>query len=115
MREEKIIMTGNSDDFLCYLIPFHRELEVSKLGLNGGCTPADAMQQDFQCPAPGELAVTGSFSRHPHYDDCRQYFVCFDGTAREYGCPIGTVFKIGNADGFGQCSDPQEVPGWLVS
>ncbi|KAK3881522.1 hypothetical protein Pcinc_014041 [Petrolisthes cinctipes] len=71
----------------------------------------DAMQQNFACPAPGELAATGSFSRHPHPDDCRQYFVCLDGAAREYGCPIGTVFQIGNIDGLGQCSDPELVPG----
>ncbi|KAK8753708.1 hypothetical protein OTU49_001187, partial [Cherax quadricarinatus] len=71
----------------------------------------DAMQQDFACPAAGELTATGSFSRHPHHEDCRQYFVCLDGVAREYGCPIGTVFKIGNQDGFGQCSDPEDVPG----
>lgn len=34
------------------------------------------------------------------------------GQAREYGCPIGTVFKIGDADGTGNCEDPEDVPGW---
>ncbi|XP_069975194.1 protein obstructor-E isoform X2 [Penaeus vannamei] len=71
----------------------------------------DAMQQDFVCPAPGELVATGSFSRHPHPDDCRQYFICIDGVVREYGCPIGTVFQIGDADGLGKCEDPEFVPG----
>jgi hypothetical protein len=42
------------------------------------------------------------FSRHAHPDDCRKYYICLEGTAREYGCPIGTVFKIGDADGTGQ-------------
>lgn len=36
------------------------------------------------------------------------------GQAREYGCPIGTVFKIGDADGTGNCEDPEDVPGWWV-
>lgn len=70
------------------------------------------MQQDFVCPAPGELAATGSFSRHAHPNDCRQYFICIDGVAREYGCPIGTVFQIGDTDGLGKCEDPEFVPGW---
>ncbi|XP_066990138.1 protein obstructor-E isoform X2 [Macrobrachium rosenbergii] len=70
-----------------------------------------AMEQDIQCPAPGELTATGSFSRHAHPEDCRQYFVCLDGVAREYGCPIGTVFQIGQEDGLGQCADPENVPG----
>lgn len=71
----------------------------------------DLMNQNFACPAPGELAATGSFSRHAHPDDCRQYYVCLEGVPREYGCPIGTVFQIGDIEGFGQCSDPQQVPG----
>ncbi|CAL4111242.1 unnamed protein product [Meganyctiphanes norvegica] len=69
------------------------------------------MQQGFVCPAPGELAVTGAFSRHPHPEDCRQFFVCLDGNAREYGCPLGTVFRIGDLDGTGQCEDPLNVAG----
>ncbi|PSN49923.1 hypothetical protein C0J52_07057 [Blattella germanica] len=65
----------------------------------------------FSCPAPGELANAGSFSRHAHPDDCRKYYICLEGVAREYGCPIGTVFKIGDADGSGNCEDPEDVPG----
>ncbi|GFG38872.1 hypothetical protein Cfor_02179 [Coptotermes formosanus] len=65
----------------------------------------------FTCPAPGELANAGSFSRHAHPDDCRKYYICLEGVAREYGCPIGTVFKIGESDGSGNCEDPEDVPG----
>lgn len=65
----------------------------------------------FNCPAAGEIANAGSFSRHPHPDDCRKYYICLEGVAREYGCPIGTVFKIGDADGTGNCEDPEDVPG----
>ena len=68
----------------------------------------------FSCPAPGELANAGSFSRHAHPDDCRKYYICLEGVAREYGCPIGTVFKIGESDGSGNCEDPEDVPGWWV-
>lgn len=67
----------------------------------------------FNCPAAGELlASVGSFSRHAHPDDCRKYYICLEGTPREYGCPIGTVFKIGDADGSGSCENPEDVPGW---
>jgi len=63
----------------------------------------------FHCP---EVSVaTGTFSRHSHPEDCRQYFVCFDGVPREYGCPIGTVFQIGNIEGHGQCALPEDTPG----
>ncbi|XP_022196949.1 protein obstructor-E isoform X2 [Nilaparvata lugens] len=65
----------------------------------------------FNCPAPGEVSNAGSFSRHPHPDDCRKYYICLEGTPREYGCPIGTVFKIGDSDGSGNCEDPEDVPG----
>lgn len=68
----------------------------------------------FTCPAAGEIAAGGSFSRHAHPDDCRKYYICLEGVAREYGCPIGTVFKIGDAEGSGNCEDPEDVPGWLV-
>ena len=95
---------------------------------------------NYQCPASGSLVpsmyfksnlqssflrildlanssftnvfTAGSFSRHPHDEDCRQFYVCLDGIAREYGCPIGTVFQIGLSDGVGECSDPADVPGW---
>ncbi|WP_278924644.1 chitin binding peritrophin-A domain-containing protein, partial [Pseudophaeobacter profundi] len=63
----------------------------------------------FSCASAGVSA--GSFTRHAHPDDCRKYYICMDGTAREYGCPIGTVFKIGDADGTGNCEDPEDVPG----
>jgi hypothetical protein len=66
----------------------------------------------FSCPAAGEIANTGSFSRHAHPEDCRKYYICLEGVAREYGCPIGTVFKIGDSDGSGNCEDPEDVPGW---
>lgn len=66
----------------------------------------------FACPAPGEVSNAGSFSRHAHPEDCRKYYICLEGVAREYGCPIGTVFKIGDSDGTGNCEDPEDVPGW---
>lgn len=67
----------------------------------------------FTCPAAGEVSgSSGSFSRHAHPDDCRKYYICLEGIAREYGCPIGTVFKIGDSDGSGACEDPEDVPGW---
>lgn len=66
----------------------------------------------FTCPAPGEVSNAGSFSRHAHPEDCRKYYICLEGVAREYGCPIGTVFKIGDSDGTGNCEDPEDVPGW---
>lgn len=66
----------------------------------------------FACPAAGEIANTGTFSRHAHPDDCRKYYICLEGVAREYGCPIGTVFKIGDSDGTGNCEDPEDVVGW---
>jgi hypothetical protein len=70
----------------------------------------------FNCPAAGEvLASVGSFSRHAHPDDCRKYYICLEGTPREYGCPIGTVFKIGDADGSGNCENPEDVPGWYAN
>lgn len=68
----------------------------------------------FSCPAPGEVSSAGSFSRHAHPEDCRKYYICLEGVAREYGCPIGTVFKIGDSDGTGNCEDPEDVPGWWV-
>lgn len=66
----------------------------------------------FACPAAGEISNAGSFSRHAHPEDCRKYYICLEGVAREYGCPIGTVFKIGDSDGTGNCEDPEDVPGW---
>lgn len=70
----------------------------------------------FTCPAAGEVSgASGSFSRHAHPEDCRKYYICLEGIAREYGCPIGTVFKIGDSDGSGACEDPEDVPGWWAS
>lgn len=66
----------------------------------------------FACPAAGEIALAGTFSRHAHPEDCRKYYICLEGVAREYGCPIGTVFKIGDSDGTGNCEEPEDVPGW---
>ncbi|KAJ8876116.1 hypothetical protein PR048_024025 [Dryococelus australis] len=69
----------------------------------------------FSCPAAGEIASAGgSFSRHAHPEDCRKYYICMEGVAREYGCPIGTVFKIGDSEGTGNCEDPEDVPGWCT-
>lgn len=65
----------------------------------------------FNCPDPKNNPNPGTFSRHAHPEDCRKYFVCLDGNAREYGCPIGTVFKIGSDDYSGQCEDPEGVDG----
>jgi len=82
------------------------------------CTWADQVAEckveevgsGFQCPDIGDVA-TGSFSRHAHPDDCRKYYVCLNNNAREYGCPLGTVFKIGDDDVSGFCADPEEVAG----
>ena len=52
----------------------------------------------------------GVYTKHAHPQDCRQYFLCIEGEAREYGCPLGSVFKI-NTDGTdGVCDDPKDVP-----
>nr|CAD7587984.1 unnamed protein product [Timema genevievae] len=71
----------------------------------------DEVANGFVCPAAGELSNVGSFSRHAHPEDCRKYYICTEGVARELGCPIGTVFKIGDTDGSGNCEDPEDVPG----
>jgi len=63
---------------------------------------------EFQCPSGGSA---GTFTKHPHPADCRQYFLCISGVPREYGCPLGTVFNVGSGTGIdGKCSDPEEVP-----
>jgi len=61
----------------------------------------------FKCPKNGPVGI---FTKHAHPEDCRQYFVCISGTPREYGCPLGTVFKVGLSDTDGKCSDPEDVP-----
>jgi len=63
---------------------------------------------EFTCPAG---AAAGTFTKHAHPADCRQYFLCIGGIPREYGCPLGTVFNTGSGTGVdGKCSDPEEVP-----
>lgn len=62
---------------------------------------------EFQCPSGGSA---GTFTKHAHPADCRQYFVCIGGTPREYGCPLGQVFSLGEDDYSGKCTDPEEVP-----
>jgi len=56
------------------------------------CT-AEEVGAGFVCPDVGDVA-TGAFTRHPHPEDCRKYYVCMNNDAREYGCPLGSVFKI---------------------
>ncbi len=63
------------------------------------------------CPDQKNNPNPGTFSRHAHPEDCRKYFVCLDGNPREYGCPIGTVYKIGSDQFSGQCEDPEGVDG----
>ena len=61
----------------------------------------------FTCPSS---VVRGIYTKHAHPEDCRQYYVCISGTAREYGCPLGSVFKITTPDQDGICADATEVP-----
>ncbi|XP_021950729.1 uncharacterized protein LOC110847969 [Folsomia candida] len=75
-----------------------------------GCKVSQS-EGGFQCPNPKDNPNPGTFSRHAHPEDCRKYYVCLDGNPREYGCPIGTVFKIGGDDYSGQCEDPTGVDG----
>ena len=35
-------------------------------------------------------------------------FVCITGTAREYGCPLGSVFKITSNGQDGVCANPSD-------
>ncbi|XP_013793849.1 protein obstructor-E-like [Limulus polyphemus] len=64
--------------------------------------------EGFVCPDPADISnQPGIFTRHAHPTDCRKFYVCIEGTARPYGCQIGTVFK---ADTL-QCDDPENVPG----
>jgi len=75
------------------------------------CTPEE-VATGFVCPDASEVA-TGSFTRHAHPEDCRNYYVCMNNAAREYGCPIGSVFKIDeDNDNSGFCtSDVESVAG----
>lgn len=65
----------------------------------------DGQNEEFKCPR----SAVGAFTKHAHPADCRQYFVCISGVPREYGCPLGTVFSIGNDEFSGKCTDPTEV------
>lgn len=64
-------------------------------------------QTGFKCPSNTKAGI---YSKHAHPKDCRQYFVCIGGTPREYGCPLGSVFKITEGSDDGKCADPQDVP-----
>ena len=61
----------------------------------------------FVCP---KGSTRGVFSKHAHPEDCRQYYICISGKPREYGCPVGSVFKITTDGNDGKCSDPADVP-----
>jgi len=68
----------------------------------------DEEGSEFKCP---RKTTAGTFTKHAHPADCRQYFLCIAGVPREYGCPLGTVFNIGTGTGIdGECSDPEAVP-----
>lgn len=84
----------------------------NKFKILKNCLKLLEVANGFGCPAAGEIANAGSFSRHAHPEDCRKYYICLEGVAREYGCPIGTVFKIGDGEGTGNCEDPEDVQGW---
>ena len=63
---------------------------------------------EFQCP---QDSSAGTFTKHPHPADCRQYFLCMNGQPRELGCPVGEVFSAGSGNGIdGKCTGPEEVP-----
>jgi len=77
-----------------------------------GCKISNQKEGGFSCPdAKLNPNAHHTFSRHAHPEDCRKYYVCLDGNAREYGCPVGTVFKIGSDEYSGQCEDPEGVDG----
>merc|ERR1711935_1296333 len=63
----------------------------------------------FLCPKAKDRR-NGVYSKHAHPQDCRQYFVCIAGEAREYGCPLGSVFKITSSGQDGVCANPADVP-----
>ncbi|KAJ8981605.1 hypothetical protein NQ317_011884 [Molorchus minor] len=67
------------------------------------------LQEALRVPPTPTLPVLSPGTPTP--EDCRKYYICLEGQAREYGCPIGTVFKIGDGDGTGNCEDPEDVPG----
>ena len=73
------------------------------------CKKQKAQEENpvFSCPTS---RTRGVYSKHAHPEDCRQYFVCINGTPREYGCPLGSVFKITTDGNDGKCTDPNDVP-----
>jgi len=74
---------------------------------SGNSVVVDEEGGEFQCPTGG---AAGTFTKHAHPADCRQYFLCIGGIPREYGCPLGTVFNTVSGTGLdGKCSDPEEV------
>ena len=48
--------------------------------------------EEFSCP---EGTAQGTFTKHAHPLDCRQFFLCIGGVPREQGCPLGEVFSSG--------------------
>jgi len=70
---------------------------------------AEQKEGQFECPAE-QTNGFGTYALYPHPEDCRMYYVCMNGAPREYGCPLGTVFRLGELEGAGQCWDPAEVP-----
>lgn len=82
---------------------------------NRVCTWADKVDrcqkkevaEGFSCPDPSAAEQAGTYTRHPHPDDCRKFFVCIVGTPRMYGCELGNVYNIEST----QCDDPENVPG----
>jgi len=63
--------------------------------------------EGFVCPDPSDVDQPGLYSRHAHPTDCRKFYVCIEGTARPYGCSLGTVFNVDSL----QCDEPENVPG----
>jgi len=62
----------------------------------------------FECPSQ---SATGTFTKHAHPTDCRQYFLCIGGIPREYGCPLGSVFNEMSGSGTdGKCTAAEDVP-----
>jgi len=62
----------------------------------------------FTCPADPSAGI---YTKHSNPGSCRDYFLCIDGTPREYGCPLGTVFYDPNGAGTdGKCISPEDDP-----
>lgn len=74
------------------------------------CVVSTEVAEGFVCPDPSDVDQPGLYSRHAHPTDCRKFYVCIEGTARPYGCSLGTVFNVDTL----QCDEPENVPGWCV-